>query len=50
MICIGVAFERIHTFSPDSPDMLLLLEPVNLSELEKFFDEWRTEIIKELKS
>lgn len=47
---LGVAFERVHTFSPDSPDMLLLLEPVKLKELEKFFDEWRTEIIKGLKS
>ena len=47
---LGVAFERIHTFRPDAPDMLLLLEPVKLRELENFFDEWRTEIIKELKS
>ena len=47
---LGVAFERIHTFKADATDMLLLLEPVNLKELEKFFDEWRGEIIKELKS
>ena len=47
---LGVAFERIHTFRTDSPDMLLLLEPVKLKELEKFFDEWRGEIVKELKS
>ena len=47
---LGVAFERIHTFKADATDMLLLLEPVNLKELEKFFDEWRGEIVKELKS
>ena len=47
---LGVAFERIHTFNADSPDMLLLLEPIKLKELEKFFDEWRSEIVKELKS
>lgn len=47
---LGVAFERIHTFNADSPDMLLLLEPVKLKELETFFDEWRREIVKELKS
>jgi hypothetical protein len=47
---LGVAFERIHTFNADSPDMLLLLEPVKLKELEKFFNEWHREIAKELKS
>lgn len=46
---LGVAFERIHTFGLDSPDMLLLLEPVKLKELENFFDEWRGEIVKALK-
>ena len=46
---LGVAFERIHTFNLDSPDMLLLLQPVKLKELEDFFDEWRREISKELK-
>lgn len=43
---LGVAFERIHTFSPDSPDMLMVLEPVGLKELQDFFDEWRREIGK----
>ena len=47
---LGVAFERIHTFNLNSPDMLLLLEPVKLKELQDFFDEWREEIVKELKS
>lgn len=47
---LGVAFERIHTFNLESPDMLLLLEPVKLKELETFFDEWRREIVKELRS
>ena len=47
---LGVAFERIHTFNTDSPEMLLLLEPIKLKELEKFFDEWRSEIVNELKS
>jgi len=46
---LGVAFERIHTFSSGSPDMLLLLKPVKLEELENFFDEWREGIVKELK-
>lgn len=47
---LGVAFERIHTFNPGSPDMLLLLEPVKLGELKIFFDGWRTEIAQELKA
>lgn len=47
---LGVAFERVHTFNADSADMLLLLEPVDIKELQKFFDEWRREIVGELKS
>lgn len=47
---LGVAFERSHTFSSDSADMLLLLEPVDIKELQEFFDKWRKEIIGELKS
>ena len=47
---LGVAFERIHTFPADSPDMLLLLQPVKFKELENFFDKWRQEIARELKS
>ena len=47
---LGVALERIHSFKADSLDMLVLLKPVKLKELEKLFDEWRREIVKELKS
>lgn len=47
---LGVAFERIHTFQEDSPDMLLLLQPVKLKELANFFDNWRQEIARELKT
>lgn len=47
---LGVAFERVHTFNPDAPDMLLLLEAVKLKELEEFFDQWRKEIVQDLKS
>lgn len=43
---LGVAFERIHTFSVDSPDMLMVLDPVGLKQLQEFFDEWRREIGK----
>lgn len=46
---LGVAFERIHTFKPDSSDMLLLIEQVKLSELDKFFTEWLREIIQDIK-
>lgn len=46
---LGVALERIKTFTNDSPELLLLLEPINFSDLFTFFNEWREEIIKELK-
>ena len=46
---LGVAFERIHTFHADAADILLLIEPVSLEDLKKFFDQWRGEIVKELK-
>lgn len=46
---LGVALERIKTFTDDSPEMLLLLEPINFSDLFGFFNEWRERIIKEIK-
>lgn len=46
---LGVAFERVHSFNANSSDMLMLLEPVKLEELTRFFDDWRREIVEELK-
>lgn len=46
---LGVALERIKTFTNDSHEMLLLLEPINFSDLFTFFNEWRERITKELK-
>lgn len=46
---LGVALERIKTFKDDSPEMLLLLEPLNFNDLFTFFNEWRERIIKEIK-
>lgn len=46
---LGVAFERIHTFRHDSPDMLMLLEPVPFDALRAFFDQWRNAIARVLK-
>lgn len=46
---LGVAFERIKTFKNDSPEMLLLVEPVNFQDLLAFFNQWREEIGKQLR-
>lgn len=46
---LGVAFERIKTFKDDSPEMLLLVEPVNFQDLLVFFNQWREEIGKQLR-
>lgn len=45
---LGVAFERINTFAKDSPETLLLLEPVGFAELLIFFNAWRKKISKDL--
>ncbi len=45
---LGVAFERVKTFREDSPDMLMLIEPVPFQELRVFFDRWREEIARSL--
>lgn len=45
---LGVALERIKTYKEDSPDILLLLDPVNFNELLSFFNGWRERIVKEL--
>ena len=45
---LAVAFERVHEFSADSPEMLLLVKPCSLEMLKAFFDEWRREIFLEV--
>lgn len=47
---LGVAFQRVHTFPKDSPEILLLVKPVEFEKLRAFFDLWRKEIATELKS
>ena len=47
---LAVAFERIHTFQQNSPEMLMLCEPVAFGQLVEFFDQWRKKIAQELKS
>lgn len=46
---LGVAFERIRTFSDGASDFLMLLEPLDFAKIREFFDSWRLEISKELK-
>lgn len=46
---LGVAFERIKTFKEDAPEMLLLIEPIKLQELLRFFDQWRKKIAEGLR-
>lgn len=41
---LGVAFDRINTFSGDSLEMLMLTKPCTLGELRSAFNEWRAEI------
>lgn len=45
---LGVALERINTFTNDSSEMLLLLERVDFKEMLSLFNQWREEITKEL--
>ena len=45
---LGVALERINTFTNDSSEMLLLLEKVDFKEMLSLFNHWREEITKEL--
>ncbi len=45
---LGVALERINTFKDNSPEMLLLVEPVDFKEMLAFFNSWRQKINKEL--
>lgn len=45
---LGVAFERINSFEKDSPEMLLLIEPVDFKKLLLFFNQWREKITKNL--
>ena len=46
---LGVALERINTFSENSSGMLLLIESVNFKDLLVFFNQWREKIARELK-
>ena len=45
---LGVAFERIQNFGPESPEMLLLLQPVTFEKLRSFFDQWRGDLVRKL--
>jgi len=45
---LGTAFERIHEFSADSSEMLLLVKPCSMESLAAFFDGWRKEIFLEI--
>lgn len=45
---LGVAFERIRTFDENTPEMVMLLEPIVFKELQSFFDRWRQEITQGL--
>jgi hypothetical protein len=45
---LATAFERIHEFSVDSPEMLLLAKPCSIEALSDFFDDWRREIFLEI--
>jgi predicted nucleotidyltransferase component of viral defense system len=45
---LGTAMERINEFSDDSAEMLLLVKPCPIGELQKFFNEWRREIFKKV--
>jgi hypothetical protein len=45
---LGTAFERIHEFSADSPEMLLLVRPCSIESLTAFFEAWRREIFLEI--
>lgn len=45
---LGVAFERVHTFQENSPDLLMLLEPIRFQDLLDFFDQWRQRIAEQL--
>ena len=45
---LGVAMERINEFSDDSAEMLLLLKPCSIGDLQEFFNKWRREIFEEV--
>jgi predicted nucleotidyltransferase component of viral defense system len=47
---LGVALERINIFKDDSPEMLLLVEPIKFKDLATFFNQWRKKIAKEFKT
>ncbi len=45
---LGVAFERINTFDASSTEMLMLIEPLAIQELQFFFNQWRKDIVRVL--
>lgn len=45
---LGTSFGRIHEFSPDTPEMHLLVKPCYWEDLLRFFSDWQREIFKEL--
>ena len=47
---LGVAFERINTFDQNASEILMLIDPLPIQELQLFFNQWRRDIVKELKA
>ena len=45
---LGVAMERINEFSDDSAEILLLLKPCSIGDLQEFFNKWKREIFGEV--
>lgn len=45
---LGTSLERIHEFSPDTPEMFLLVKPCPWEDLLQFFGNWREEIYLEI--
>lgn len=45
---LATAFERVHEFSADSPEMFLLVKPCSIEALSAFFNDWRREIFLEI--
>lgn len=45
---LGVAMERLETFSEDSPDRHLLIRPCSMKELRAFWGIWIKEIEQRL--
>jgi len=44
----ATALEMINEFPSDSPDMLFMLKPCTLDELQSFYNTWKRDIFKEI--